>query len=202
MTATAIRVSSATRFDDATVDGCVIERRTLESLTDYGRLTRGQRMTMIIVDAVSQLRASFSGFQMWIHLIALALFLFPYAWFVASQWAHARFGFSATTTIPLWEALLRYILAGGDGWQQEWRLRLLPFAMFVISCVYNVVRAVLLWKTKGLELQQEASGLPANFSMTGKWWYLYQAARYGLWINFLVVLVHPFHFMNQRVPIE
>ncbi len=45
---------------------------------NYGGLTQGDRMEMEIEDGVALLRASYSGFLQWLHLFALATFLFPY----------------------------------------------------------------------------------------------------------------------------
>jgi len=62
-----------TIFEGAAVFDCEIDRYTLERLKDYGGLTVGNRMDMIIYDSVAYLRASFSGLRLWGHLIALAI---------------------------------------------------------------------------------------------------------------------------------
>lgn len=198
----AARANSGTRFLGAKVVGCKIDRHTLESLDKFGGLTTGDRMEMVIRDGVAQLRASYSGFLQWIHLSALVVFLFPYGSFVLKHWSVARFGLGASdSTIPLWMALLRYIYNGGENWQSGWHLSLLPFTAFIFSLIYNMVRGVLLWKTKTLEIQQEASGLPAVFSLTGGWGFWYRAAKFGFYMNLGVVALHTVHFLRQRIPI-
>ena len=67
--------------------------------------------------------------------------------------------------------------------------------------MYNALRLVLLAKTKALETIEQASGLPAVFSLVGRWRALYLAAKYGLYFNLLVVAAHTWHFLQQRIPV-
>ncbi len=87
-----VRFDSLTMLRRAKVAGARIDRHTLESLKDYGGLTPGDRMQMRILDGVTLLRSHYSGFWQWIHLFALVLFAFPYAWFVFSEYAVAHSG--------------------------------------------------------------------------------------------------------------
>ena len=193
---------SATSLLRASVRHCRIDRHTLESLKDFGGLTNGDRMLMDIVDGVAKLRASFSGFWQWVHLAALAAFLFPYAWFIGKHWSLARFGVDETEpTISLFAALMRFIWNGGENWRAGAALNVLPFGIFVYSLIYNALRGVLLWKTKTLELKQEASGLPAVFSLTGWWGRMYQASKWGMYANLLFVAWHTYYFLGQRIPL-
>lgn len=100
-----------TRLKGAKVDRCKVDRYALESLQDYGGLTNGARMLMDVHDDVADLRASFSGMRLWLHLIALGTFLLPYLWFAALRYSEAlsNGGNGATSKIPLWEALAKYI---------------------------------------------------------------------------------------------
>lgn len=197
-----VQVDSATRFDDARVDGCRIYRHTLESLANYGGLASGDRMRMRIVDGLAVLRRSYSGFTQWLHLIALTVFLFPYAWFIVTHWVVARFNLDAVEVIPFWKAILRFIWNGGVHWEVGWDWNALPFSMFVVALLYNVLRLILLWKTKTLELQEQASGLPVPFTLLGWWGRLYRASIVGLYINLLAVLAHTCHFLMQEIPIS
>jgi len=195
-------VDKHTNFDNANVLGCRIQRYTLECLgREYGQLTPGQRMDMQIVDDVATLRASYSGFFQWIHLIALAVFIFPYTYFVLQLWMKAQFVLRDEGTIPLWEAILRFIVSGGVDWESPWHLNLLPLLAFCVALVYNVLRAILLLKTKQLELQENASNLPVKFSLTGRWGFWYKASRLGFWAYLLFVVVNTCHFLGQRVPL-
>jgi uncharacterized protein YjbI with pentapeptide repeats len=87
-----VRFDSTTVLRRAKVKDARIDRHTLESLKDYGGLTPGDRMQMRILDGVTLLRSHYSGFWQWIHLVALALFIYPYAWFVFSEYAVAQSG--------------------------------------------------------------------------------------------------------------
>lgn len=195
-------VNFETNFAGAEVVDCRIDRHTLESLNNYGGLTPGDRMMMITVDDVGSLRVSYSGFWQWIHLAALATFLSPYLFFILSSVIKLRFDlFDGDDTIPLWKALLRFICNGGEG-LDGWHPNYYALGLFVLGFLYNILRAVLLWKTKTLELQQESSGLPARFSLTGKWYWLYQTARWGFFGNLLIVILHTMHFLTTEIPVS
>lgn len=87
-----VRFDSTTLLRRAKVKGARVDRHTLESLKDYGGLTPGDRMQMEILDGVTLLRSHYSGFWQYIHLFALVLFVYPYGWFVFSQYAVAQSG--------------------------------------------------------------------------------------------------------------
>ena len=207
-----ISVNNQTRFERANVTRCTIDRHALECLKDYGGLEKGDRMVMRIIDGVAVLRASYSGFLQWIHLAALLTFLFPYVAFVLRRWFDAKFTWSSdVTTIALWNALCRFIWNGGENWQAGWDLASWPFTWFCISLVYNLLRGTMMWKTKKLELVQQASGLPAIFSLAMKggvlqrlrqWGFWYNVTRWGFYVNLLVVVAHTLHFLGQRIPLE
>lgn len=190
-----------TNFQSATVTNCRMDRHTLESLGDHGKLTPGQLMDMEIVDGVATLRASYSGFLQWIHVSALIIFAFPYAYFVFSRWALARFASDGDGgSIALYEAFARYIWNGGANWESGFEFNF-SFIAFVYSCSYNVLRLVLLWKTKALELEQAAKGVPVKFTLAGIWGRAFDIARIGFWLNLLIVAYHTLHFMGQQIPI-
>lgn len=84
-----VRFDSTTLLRRAKVKGARVDRHTLESLKDYGGLTPGDRMQMKILDGVALLRSHYSGFWQYIHVFALVLFVFPYAFFVLVQYAAA-----------------------------------------------------------------------------------------------------------------
>lgn len=87
-----VRFDATTLLRRARVKGARVDRHTLESLKDYGGLTPGDRMQMNILDGVSLLRSHYSGFWQYIHLFALLLFAYPYAWFVFFEYGKARSG--------------------------------------------------------------------------------------------------------------
>ncbi len=197
-------VNSDTSFVNAIVAECKVDRFTLECLDDYGGLTKGQRMSMSVVDGVATLRAAYSGFWQWVHLTALAGFLFPYVWFVLWNWmTRATFASGlAERRIALWEALARYIWNGGVDWKLGWQFHW-SFFLFVVALSYNVLRLALLYKTKQLELQQESSGLPAKFSLqASRWGKALRIANVVLWINLGAVTLNTIHFMTQTIPVD
>ena len=134
-------------------------------------------------------------------MVALVAFVFPYAYFVLSRWAQARFS-EEDGAITLLRAVWQYVWTGGSDWQTGQAFAPASFMVFVLSFVYNIVRFVMLWKTKTLELRQTAGGVPVKFSLTGFWSRLYQVARWGLWGNLVLVGYHTYHFLGQRIPVE
>jgi hypothetical protein len=161
---------------------------------------------MEIEDGVALLRSAYSGFLQWVHLMALAMFVFPYAWFIAVQWSRARFLTpSDDTWIPLWKALFLFIYNGGVDWHLGWNLHW-SFFTFLALLAYNALRFFLLWKTKTLELQQESSGLPARFSLSKDnwnwpWGALYQLSHWGFYFYLAIVLLNTGHFFMQQIPL-
>ncbi len=200
------KFSSVTNLRGAVVNGAKINRYDLECLENYGGLTQGDRMEMEIEDGVALLRASYSGFLQWLHLFALVTFLFPYAWFVTIQWSKARFlAVPDDTWLPLWKALGWFIFNGGVDWHLGSNMHW-SFVAFLFLLLYNILRGVLLLKTKSLELQQDSIGLPARFSLpknswSWPWGALFQLARWGFYFNLAVVLLNTGHFFTQKIPI-
>lgn len=192
-----------TRFDGCNVDGCTIERLGLESLVDYGGLTKGQRMKMVIVDDAATLRRSYTGFWQWIHLIALIIFLTPYLWFVGENYAEASFT-QPQNGVKLWRALLTYIWNGGENLTEGYKLNLWPFTAFIVAAIYNLLRFFLLWKAKSLELEEQVRGLPANFSFEHHmiWKRFYISMNVLFWFSILSILISIGHFMNQYVQLQ
>ena len=195
-----IRIDAITTFKDAGVDGCRISRYTLESLNEYGGLTRGQRMVMAIEDGPATLRASYSGFLAWIHLLALAAFSFPYAWFCFQGYAEGAFVCPSEPCTTLRAALADYVWTGG---MMNGEFAAIPFLIFCYSLLYNALRGVLLWKTKQLELLQESTGLPPVFQLEGApWGTALKAATYGFYVNIILASVHTWHFLAIQVPVS
>ncbi|MCH8252602.1 MAG: pentapeptide repeat-containing protein, partial [Planctomycetes bacterium] len=195
------QMNVGTRFERASVRNCRIARHALECLDDYGGLSKGDRMLMIISDDVARLRYAYSGFLTWIHLTELCAFLVPSLWFVVKQWSIAKFGLGDDdTTISLWVALVRFIVSGGH--RLDALVFHLEFGLFLYGLAYNLTRGIMLWKTKRLEMKELASGLPAMFTLTGWWGKLYTCARIGFWVNLFVVALHTYFFLQQRVKIS
>jgi uncharacterized protein YjbI with pentapeptide repeats len=200
---TGVEVDVSTDFTNAEVIGTTIERHTLESLgPGVGGLTVGQRMDMRVDDGLATLRSSFSGFWQWIHVTALLFFVGPYVWFIAARWSEASFlPIGDAPQITLLKALCQYIWSAGHSNGDEWRWHP-AFLFFAFGLVYNSMRAVLLGKTKQLELVQEASGLPLRFSLTGSLWGVLERTVFWLfWVNLCIVLLHTLHFLMQEVPL-
>lgn len=191
----AAKVSANTFFRDAIVDKMKMDRFALETLADYGGLTRGQRMTMVISDPVATMRSYYSGFWQWIHAVALTLFVFPYATFMLRKYLVAGFDDAGSNTVTLWEALKWYVWTGGGAQGPS-----VSFWLFAFGLVYNVLRAILLFKTKSLELQELSSGLPARFSLAGWWGKALAAANTLFFVNLCIVGFHTWHFLQMRVP--
>jgi hypothetical protein len=94
------------------------------------------------------------------------------------------------------------IYNGGINWQSSTELHW-SFIAFLLLAAYNVLRAILLWKTKQLELHQESSGLPAIFSLeTSVWGTLLKVATWSFYIYFAIALFNTGHFFTQEIPLD
>lgn len=191
-----------TIFNAVETSNTQVDSYSLEFLKDYGGLSNGDRMKMIIHNDVARLRLSYSGFLSWVHLLALGIFVGPYLWFLIENWTVAQFNqINNESSISLGEALLRYIFNGGKDWQHGWHLHW-SFATFLGGLLYNLLRATLLIKTKRLELYQESTGLPPAFSFEGsRWGMCFHLANILSGVILLTAVLHLFHFLQQRIPI-
>ena len=201
-----VTLDSNTSFADmGDVKECYVDRYTMEYMSES--LSKGKMMDLHIRDDIARLRSQFSGVWMWLHMVSLMAFGAPYIWFISHQWVLVQLQGAIppkTDSIALWEAFLRYLWNGGVGWRQGWSLDLWSFAPFVLVLFYNLVRLILLWKTKRLETEQEVSGLPVQFSLGGDLWYwnvLYQFTVYGYWVTIALVIFNTIHFLSLRIPV-
>ena len=195
-------VDAGTRFAFAKVDNCKIDRLTLASLENNGNMTVGQLSVMDIESAVVTLRASYSGYMQWIHVTALIAFLYPYVWFLLLRWIEADIsGVQEEHSITMLEALWNYIWTGGKNWGTNVPFSWRTFPLFVYMFAYNVLRFVLLAKTKQIELRELITGIPQRFSFAGAWGILYSITKWGFFINIAAALGHTIVFLLKRVPI-
>lgn len=197
-------LNSKTVLIGASVEQCRIYRFQLEFLQDYGGLAKGNLAEMLIEDDIGDLRASFRGINLWIHLFALVAFLFPYLFFAGIRYSEARFLIDTdANTIPLWEAIARYIWNGGQSWQDGWHFHW-SFLAFVALTFYNLCRWLLLSKTSELEHRQQIIGLPVNFRSEER--YLIFLLRISMswmsWISLMILAINTGHFLTQEVPIS
>lgn len=216
-----VAVNSRTLFQDLkSIEGCHMDQHTIACLGPDSGLSVGNRQNMIIHDDVALLRSQFSGVWMWSHVLAIVAFVIPYVWFLGHQWVVAWFHeANVETTIPLWEALGRFILRG----RLDWRTGLTPhwpFFTFLLILGYNLARAVLLIKTKRLETQQQVTGIPVKFSLDdasaglpiwkgrriGRGWrvwrQLYNVAFWGFWVSLILIAINSIQFWMMPVPLD
>lgn len=159
---------------------------------------------MTIRDDVADLRLMFSGIRFWFHLIAMATFLAPYFFFMFQRYLEARFFEQPhAETMPLWIAIGRYILNGGQNWQVGWDPHW-SFVTFVVLCAYNVCRWLLLAKTIELEHRREVSGLPVPFTLEGKprWKLQIDFMNLLFWVGLFFLVISTGHFLTQEIPVE
>src|SRR5207253_219407 len=101
---------------------------------------------------------------------------------------------AAVACTSLASGLWRYVYSGGGITTNSVDYR--STSLFLFALLYNVLRAVLLWKTKNLELQQQSTGIPVRFSFGGIWGRLYFIAHWGFFVNVVIVLLHTLHFFQ------
>lgn len=207
-----LEVDDRTSLTMCVVNNALIERNTLECLSSFGGLTRGQLQSMRIVDGLSELRSNYSGYWQWLHMTALVIFLFPYVVYSLKLYGQAEPVCVGPACSTVGSRIWTFIQTGGTmGDAIVWG----PFVVFWFSLAYNLLRFILLAKTKSLELSAVTAGFPPKFSLgetavpiprmkrSISWALLLKAAKYGFYVNGLLVLYHLVHFMGmyvQRAP--
>ena len=74
--------------------------------------------------------------------------------------------------------------------------------VFIVAVLYNVARALLLWKTKRLEHEQEVRGFVPRFRLEGRWWpSVYWTATRLFYAYPVFVRYNTWHFLMKSVPI-
>lgn len=168
---------------------------------DIEGLTERQRMRVQIYDSLAQLRRDYTGIWLWFHLLALFLFVAPYAVFVLRAAVTTAMAPEIPPTArPLYEELGWYIASGGGTRHVvSWTC-----SFFIFGIFYNLLRASLLYKTHTLYLQHQVTGLPLEYVLEhDRYWYgCYRLARYTFWLNLVVVSWHIYLALGERVVLE
>ena len=196
-------VDEGTRFERVGMVGTVITKSVLERMHDFGGLSLARRATMVIEDDVALLRQSFSGFWNVVHLLALAVFLAPYIWFLAKMWTRAQVGESIAfegATISLWQCLIHFIASGGSDWR-EMAPRALPLILFAIALSFNALRGVLFAKTKLVENREAVTGVSSGFVLRGAWKGMYVGYRILSFVALVAIIWHTGLFLAKPVPV-
>ena len=201
-----VNVDSTTNFESmGDLRRCFVGRYTMEYMSEH--VSKAKRMDLKVRDDIARLRSQYSGIWMWFHLLSLLTFCAPYVWFVCLHWVSAHLQEKThieADFVALWEAVLRYVWNGGVGWREGWSLAVWSFGSFLLVLMYNMVRVVLLWKTKRLETVQEVSGLPVQFSLGIRfrfWNVMYQLTVYGYCVAIALVVFNTMHFLSIPVPV-
>jgi hypothetical protein len=204
------QLGKGTNFSDALMSDCKTDRRTLEMFGPAG-LSVGQRFSLAVDDPVAKMRLSFSGIMQYTHGAALVIFLTPYLLFCVQNFFEGQLlpkespaeeavpkdsAPQKIKTVKLFDKLVQYCATAGTYKEKA------PGHIFLVSflLLYNVNRAVLLWKTKKLEMEEASTGMPARFQLRWLWWMAYQLSNYGVWLNVTCVALHTWDFMQMPVP--
>ncbi len=121
----------------------------------------------------------------------------------AAEW-RARFNQSESKEITILSALCRYVWNGGQQWREGYSLNPGSLIRFSIVGLYNILRLILLWKTKRLETEESVRRLPVRFSLgTGfnSWQGVYKFNRIGYWITLLLIAYNTYSFMLSPIRI-
>lgn len=194
----------------ASSEGAHIDRYTLEAWSDTGSSTHWKRVStrlaLDINDDVATLRASFSGFWAWVHLVAMTAFVVPHIAFVVRHWFSSEPsdpGVGSWT--PMWNALWNQVRSGGRGITDAAATDVWAIWLFRYLLTYNVCRATLLTKTMKLELDERIKGLPAKFSLKHPslvrvpWSWLHWIVKWGFWLNLLIVASYIWGYLSRWI---
>ena len=197
---TGVKVSRETTFTQSRkTDGCLIESFTLASLKDYGGLEGSDRIRMNVIDYFGDLKRLFSGFQLWVYLISISVFLFPYAWFILSHWPIAPDFQESRESLPLLTALLRYVWSAGTTYQ-AWSFDS-SFLIVVAIFVYILSHLLLFYKARGIEQDLIIKELPSPSALRGLWRRLQRLVKLGFWVYLLLVVLNTIAFMSRNVAV-
>ncbi len=189
--------SPGTNLKDATVTGLKVDRRALRMLGPaHAGLTDADLAALKVDDDQAKLTTHFGGFWSTLHLLALSIFLLPYLVFAVRSYVAA----AIVPCVPpacrsLRWALWDYIATGGSGSELDW----VAITLFVLILLYNISRAMLVFKAKSLALAENAAGIPQQFVLRRQWWLAYQLCTWLVWVNAALVLVHALRFLDTPV---
>lgn len=208
---------TTTRFESVSTNGCQVDRVGFRSLSDdRGGLTHANRDAMKVVDDQAELRIQFHGIARLVAWGSMLFFLGPYAWFAIERLIHARFleDSGKSPSMPLWEAISRFIVTGGVEWQRSWALHF-SFILFLLFCVYHAVRITLMMKAAELDARDIVTGTPPHFRLYkdrhAKWYSPSRYTRWGLMFWFVrwgaigmyvAGGINTIHFMRTPVPLS
>lgn len=191
------KLSPMTRLDGADVTGMKIDRHALRMLgPELGGMTAAALAEVELHDDQMKLATSFGGFWSRLHLIAILLFVLPYAAFVVRRYWESRTYCENLPCKPLREALLEYIWTGGN---PGGGIDLVAITIFCFLLLYNVARFALVFKSNSLELAERAAGFPRQFVLKGWWWLVYHACKWLMFLNLALVAWHTYGFMDTPV---
>ncbi len=185
------------------MERCIVDSYALNTMHEFGGLSPDQRAVVDIRNDLADLRASYSGLRLWIHIMALGAFLLPYVWFLVVNYTTARFAaIDGVETIALWEAFGRFIWNGGKNWRSGWEFDW-SFVAFVFLAIYNFGRGVLLWQTNKLEHREQITNLATRFSLSVEplWRRLIKTMSVLFWVGLLILAFNTYHFLSQKIPL-
>jgi hypothetical protein len=186
-----------TNLRGAIVTGLKIDRRALRMLgASHAGLTDADLAELIVDDDQAKLTMHFGGFWSALHLAALSIFILPYLIFAIRRYVEAAIiPCRPPACRSLREALWHYIATGGSGAKLDW----VAITIFALLLLYNVSRAMLVFKAKALVLAESAAGIPQQFVLRRQWWVAYQLCTWLVWVNAGLVLMHAYRFLDTPV---
>lgn len=200
-------VGPGTEFKHCDCNNAKFTRIQIATMSDSG-ITTGQRIGMRIQDDAAVLHRQYAGFQQWLHLIFLAIFIAPYAFFALSKIVPTLLPFQAKgEKEAMGLQIVRFIWNAGEH-LEVWRLNIFMFCIFIFGLAYNALRLLFLRKSMELRLEEDIKGTPPNFSLDDvavrhtrlTWRRLSFFSQIGFYIGILLVVFHTCHFLSMAVP--
>lgn len=191
--------TSGMKLNGAKVKGMKIDRHGLLSLgQSCGGLSDADKAALEVEDDKLNLALSFGGFWTFLHMLAAAIFIAPYAVFGVTRFIAAKTVDCnvATACEPLRDALIHYIISGGTGDGFDG----FSLTIFFMLLSFHGLRLALVYKLNRLDLTEMTTGLPQIFVLEGIWYWLYHSCQILKWVNFPLVLLNAYMFMDTAVP--
>src|SRR5262249_14430486 len=125
------------------------------------------------------------------------IFLLPYVLFVSSNYFRSMLVVpDAEHATTLGRKFIDYLLSAGtfDG-----KIHAIHLVITGFLVVYNILRFILLFKTKSLEAEERITKQPVNFRLIGGWFWMYEIVHYGMFINLGLVAWHTWNLFHVMV---
>jgi len=203
-------------FHQSKLEGALVKRATISRIAiedlraeNWCGLLPSQLYDLTILDEFGNLRAYFSGFWAFVHLLSIVAWLSPMLWIVLRSLALEVLPNPVESRIDhlsLIRQLSGYVLSGASaptriGTDLNYSTNVLFLSSWFLVFLYNCCRFTFIAKVKLLEHQQAITGLHPDVTLSPPWSMSFRAVKVLFWVNLIIVAAHVFHFLTTAYPV-